>query len=89
MAYSFHLQIAAVLQRHPAPPEEVAQRQRGSECVGECREFFHFEDDKSEALSTQMAVPFLGFLAAIENHSHGERVGFRLRPLPSEVPLTW
>jgi len=45
------------------------------------RRIFHFEDDKSEALSTQMAVTFLGLLAAIESHNHEERVGFRLRPL--------
>ena len=69
--------------------EELAKTQSGSEWGRDSGDFSvsssmksidSIEEDKLEALSNQMAVTFLGLLAAMEHHSHEERdrrVSFR------------
>jgi len=65
-----------------ADVEEVAQTQSGSEWGRDSGEFSissslksidSIEEDKLEVLSNQMAVTFLGLLAAMEHHSQEER----------------
>ena len=69
--------------------EELEQTQSGSEWGRDSGDFSissslrsidSMEEDKLELLSNQMAVTFLGLLAAMEHHSHeerGRRVSFR------------
>ena len=69
--------------------EEVSQTQSGSELGRDSGEFSiassrksidSIEEDNVEVLSNQMAVTFLGLLAAMDHHSHeerGRRVSFR------------